>query len=553
MYRCTLLIQLLFYSILGLGNEIDTISTFLQKNSATPQQRAHALNQLSNIYRADSTQTSIEFAQEALALSIQHDLKVEEGLARQNLAECFLYNDTYDVAILYASDALEIFTALNDSLNIASSFTTLGWIYYDADDPETSLQYHNRALSFYKTLKDQKALSAAINAVGLTYAVQDEYEKAKPYFEESLQIGKAINDQNRMASALNNIGMSYSALGQYELALTNLQAAYQLSTSIHDNLRSAENLNQMALVHIKTGAYEKVEDLLKESFQLINSSPSNARKEKLLDYYLINADYYKAIKRFDLAFENLKSHEALLNEVLSAEKRNKLANNRLLYETQKKESEIQLLERENELKRWQRNAIAAGFVLLLIIGYQVYSRQRQIRQSEKKISDVKQSLIQKELDHSKLEADNLSHRLEHKQKEITTFALHVSQRNELLRSFLDQLLEIKSNTDKETGAKLNKIVSQFSKMQQTNKEAEDFHINVETEYKDFFFNLLQQFPDLTENEKRLCAQVRLNLSIKDIASLNNISVKSVEMARYRLRKRFNLEHEENLLDFLQKF
>ena len=57
-------------------------------------------------------------------------------------------------------------------------------------------------------------------------------------------------------------------------------------------------------------------------------------------------------------------------------------------------------------------------------------------------------------------------------------------------------------------------------------------------------------PKLTPNDLRLCAYLRLNLSSKEIASLLNISSKSVEIKRYRLRKRMNLEHETNIIGYI---
>lgn len=77
-------------------------------------------------------------------------------------------------------------------------------------------------------------------------------------------------------------------------------------------------------------------------------------------------------------------------------------------------------------------------------------------------------------------------------------------------------------------------------------------MNVEKVNQDFFNKLDQNFPELTINEKQLCGLIRLNLSTKDIASIKNISPKSVEMGRYRLRKKLNLAPKEELSAFLRR-
>src|SRR5690606_1354144 len=154
------------------------------------------------------------------------------------------------------------------------------------------------------------------------------------------------------------------------------------------------------------------------------------------------------------------------------------------------------------------------------------------------------ALIKQELEGALLEKEALNNKLEFRDNDLKNYALYISQRNDMIRQFIDELiaLDIHSDAKKENIARFNKMVNKFQHDLDINKDAQDFNLSVNEVHKDFFFNLLRQFPNLTENERRLCAQIRLNLSIKDIASLNNISVKSVEMARYRLRKAFSLEH-----------
>jgi FixJ family two-component response regulator len=65
--------------------------------------------------------------------------------------------------------------------------------------------------------------------------------------------------------------------------------------------------------------------------------------------------------------------------------------------------------------------------------------------------------------------------------------------------------------------------------------------------------LSEKFPNLTISDKKLCAYLKMDLSSKDIAPLLNMSFRSVEMSRYRLRKKMELERDVNLSDFLQNF
>ena len=77
-----------------------------------------------------------------------------------------------------------------------------------------------------------------------------------------------------------------------------------------------------------------------------------------------------------------------------------------------------------------------------------------------------------------------------------------------------------------------------------------FYQSVDEMNKDFYIRLSQQFNNLTDNDKRLIAFLKLGLSSKEISSLINISTKSVEMNRYRLRQKLSLLNDQNLLDFV---
>ena len=83
------------------------------------------------------------------------------------------------------------------------------------------------------------------------------------------------------------------------------------------------------------------------------------------------------------------------------------------------------------------------------------------------------------------------------------------------------------------------------------EDLEEFQQKLDNSYDDFFIRLRNKFPTLTRNEERLCAFLRLNLSSKEIATINNTSLKAAEMSRYRLRKKIGLSYNELLPEYLQ--
>jgi DNA-binding CsgD family transcriptional regulator len=80
-----------------------------------------------------------------------------------------------------------------------------------------------------------------------------------------------------------------------------------------------------------------------------------------------------------------------------------------------------------------------------------------------------------------------------------------------------------------------------------------FQLHFTNSHAQFFENLREKHPDLSSNEIKLSAYLKLNLSSKEIAALMNVANTSVEQSRYRLRKKFNLDKEVNLVKYIQKF
>jgi len=152
-----------------------------------------------------------------------------------------------------------------------------------------------------------------------------------------------------------------------------------------------------------------------------------------------------------------------------------------------------------------------------------------------------------------LKKQHLQNELKFKNRELVNFALHVIQKDNVFQRLKDKIDKIKNETDSDNRKQLIKDLSSFINQNlNTDKDKETFNIHVEEENREFFTRLNLLHTGITPNERRLCALVRLNFSSKEIASILNISPKSVEMNRYRLRKKLNIPGSQNLNDYISK-
>jgi DNA-binding CsgD family transcriptional regulator len=190
----------------------------------------------------------------------------------------------------------------------------------------------------------------------------------------------------------------------------------------------------------------------------------------------------------------------------------------------------------------------------------VYGRQKRkfSKQAEKHENEQKKLLYMHtlELDSAekeimRLKNEKLEAEVQHKTTELASTAMHLVKKGELLTKIKEELTKLKKRSadlkELEEVKKLLKILQEEDKM---DEDWEHFAFHFDKVHADFLRELKNKYPKLSPNELKLCAYLRMNLSSKEIAQLMNISVRGVEISRYRLRKKFELPTEVSLFDFL---
>ena len=206
------------------------------------------------------------------------------------------------------------------------------------------------------------------------------------------------------------------------------------------------------------------------------------------------------------------------------------------------------------LKPWYLTNLACFIYLLLlvVIGYFINKAYRSFyqKQKEKLIEENNLLLEIKELENEqqlmKLRNEQLTQDVDNKNRELAVSTMSLNSKNELL-AFIKEDLKKTSQDD-------NKNIKSVIRTINNNITEEDswkvFKEAFDNADKDFLKRIKGIHPLLTPNDLRLCAYLRLNLSSKEIAPLFNISVRSVEIKRYRLRKKMDLQHEIGLVEYI---
>ncbi len=197
------------------------------------------------------------------------------------------------------------------------------------------------------------------------------------------------------------------------------------------------------------------------------------------------------------------------------------------------------------------------FLLATLILLFIYLRSKaKLNEKEKKwtelvnYSDMQKSLSDMEVNTIQMENHALITRLEEKRKELITYSLNIGEQRQLLNSICKTLENaIATTNEKEKNDILKQEINRIKQKMSFTDEIELIYSKAEQVYTDFSERLSLKFPNLTNQEKRLMVLLRIGFSSKEIAPILNISPKSVEISRFRLRKKLNLNKDENLVDF----
>ena len=404
------------------------------------------------------------------------------------------------------TQSLELLTEANNLLISSDMFYrvvcygNLGNVHSELKNYEEALLYFNKALDYHLNNEVEPMLiSNTLNNIGGIHIATKEYEKALKEFKKALSyIDNEVIYVNEKTGVLNSIGDVYIELDSLDKALEYLDKSINLSKGEGGQRFIENNYKSRVKLHLKEGDY-------KLAFQNLNTL-------KKIEDSLYGPVLLKKIERIKSDYD------------LKVEQRDNL-------------SKIQLLERDNKINLIQRYALIGVIILILWIAFLIYKKQKQ----KSKLKNI-------ELKNIELEKSQLFNKLEYKNNQLTNYAFYIVKKNEFLDTIKTEIDELKSEGNNEINS-LSKIVNQHIIASQDRK---DFEIRVKDENKDFYYKLDSKFPGLSDKNKNLCSLLLLELSSKEISSLLNISVESVEKSRYRLRKKLDIPKDTNMSAFLNK-
>lgn len=537
------------------------------------------INDSIKYYTIADTQKSLKFAQKAIQTNFFENDNLESYNTNYLISQVFYFNDYYKETVEYALNGLNIYENLSLEEKIKTNDSNPGWllltignVYYKAGNNDKAVSYWKKSTESFKTSnlisEEQKNIgynTADINLALISIAKKD-YDEAFNYYNIILN---RINDNNLPKSQLilaynqfmnlhiildngleaeNYLDLAYEKFyeikspSSFELAGEKLHliqtiidySKYLISKNEIDkallqlfNVKKNFNTNTDFYSQINiliSECYIKSNKLIDAELNLIENFKYNDLSDKQkLDTYIRLSEIYEQIGDLEKLL-NSKDSIIRYKNILS-NKKNEFINIGALLELDDKQREL------TENKIFYNNTVFFLTIVLIILAGIIIIYRANFKLNNEKTKRIK------------LEKSKIENELNMKKRELFSKSNFILQRNEFLKSILD---EINNNDSEKVISKVKKQVSSMVKSENLYTEFDKKFVEVFPE----FYKKMNSNYNLSKTDFRLMAYIKMNKSNNEISQISGISLRTVQSQRYRLSKKLKLEKNQDLNSFI---
>ncbi len=435
-FTFSIFIFLLFPCLLKDISGVNTDSLNAIADTTPNKNKATKYNEFAGYLLKKDILQSIRYGKLALKYASENNDIKNKYYAYNNIANAYLLKDTLNKALRFSMKALETAYETGDSLLIARAEFETGSAYTEKGYFDEALNHLIKSLKIIENNNfegSKRYLAIIDNNIGVVYNRMSNYKKALEFYEKSLEYKTGLNDSAGIANMLNNIGLVYSNLNDFDKAIEYYKKSLKIKKRFNNRLITAETLYNIWSLYLEQNKYEKALDFYNNELKNYTSDFSDritamfytdmgkmflnlgryneakkylmlseikSKKSGFIDilakayhllalYYEKTGDYKNAY-----AYNNMyiKVHDSVLNRDIAS----KTAEIQVKYETEKKEKQIAILEKEKEIKQAEitrqralKLAYLAISVLAVIIAVVIIFRIRLTQKRKQLLLELK--------------------------------------------------------------------------------------------------------------------------------------------------------------------
>lgn len=547
--------------------------------------RINSLLRLSKHYKNQNFDTAMMYSLEALRIARETNFMIGIAHTYFNIGDIEVSRDSMARAIHYYNKAIATYTELNQEVKIAELYLILGSLHTYQDNLLDALACFQKSLSIAEKSHLKKTQANAYNNLGSVYKSLEKYDEALDCFNNALDIYEELGEKEKVLYLYGNLGILHATIGDKELAETYFKKTLLIARESQDEVVEAFALVSLGDFNMDIKNFEEALNYYSKALEMADAVDLNYTGPKALFYANLfsgigSAYYY--LQNYELAIKNLSTgfdkasetgqltivaecanklshayeirnqaevalkyariHQLVSDSIMNDDMVRRITELDMQYKFDKviaeREFQQALTDAAQKRSRMIYMMIIGGTFFGLIIFLLLFLLQKN------KVKRVELATMNLEL-----EKENLTNDLDYKNKELTTNVMYLLKKNELILSVSEKLKKAKMNFKTENRKMVEDVIRDLESASKGDMWKE-FELRFQEVHTDFYNKLNELFPNLTPNELKLCAFLRLNMSTKDIAAITFMSVNSINIARHRLRKKLDMDKDESLIIFL---
>lgn len=538
-------------------------------------------------------ETNPEFAfncaYKADEIANQTNDKKKQAYSKITIGDIFNINNFYSLSVSYYENAVKELLNINDYSTINKIYIKIAKLYQNNEfDGKWSVEAMENALNYAKMTNDQNIIIETEIDYAEIQLFQKNYKDALKHYNNVLRYNIDDNTTDAIAKTLASIANIKASEKKYQEALILADSSLKLSKNkkidqltisnyglkgyVFDSLMmfdsaklyyhkaahlafATENFNKCSDYMHKIGLLNINNNKINEAITVFKILSDSTEKFKMYDH--CNNAFYQLSKchallgNYEEAYRLLNKYDIYntIADNLRHEKKIKDINTNYLLALNVNEVKAKEIENEN-FRNYKNNIIILTFSTIIILTSLIvililFTKNKYLHHRSMETSYEQQLKI------DKMENELMEMQLKNNKESLINLALHFKSYIEYINPLKAKLKEAIDAPESEQKGKFKNIYMELQNNNGLFNNTENLHKQINEIYKDFIDRLEQKYPTLTKSEKRLCTMLYINMSSKEIAVISNTTIRSVETSRYRLRKKFDLTRDEDMVDFLR--
>ena len=536
-----LILTFLFFLTLNVNSQnLDSI--FLSKKEIvksikTIDKKAQFLFECGEYFYSKDVANAEYFFTEAFLLSKGKN-NTMEGKTLLKLGFIEKNRGNLSTCLRYLNMAKDIFELTNDTERYASIYFDIGYVYRYKKQKQKELEYYRKGLKLSKG-EDEKLIGKGYLHLGNYYTRLKKLDSSIYYYNKALDVFKKINKDDRVYNVYNNISNTFYKQGKYKKVINIRTLVLKYAKKEGNLLLISVNFHNIAASYSKMGEYKKASKYLDSAIMVAKKGNFKLRLSK--SYNSIAKVNYR-LKEYKKSYRYHELHKIYSDSIFESQLSNRVEEAELQSKLIIEKKNLQIINQEQAFEKRLYLIIFSVFLLLSIPLVIMFYRN----------SVNKNKIIEGNLEKETIKKEVLLQKFKRSEVEVKSLVADNSMRLEFLKQLLSQLRDQRKEV---VSAEVKKYIRDLSfKIQQqitTDSKLTLLKKKIDIVNDGFDNMLISTYKELTKSERQVCALLRLNLSVKEIASIRNSSSDAIKVTRYRIRKKMNIPKDQKLEVFIQ--